>query len=626
MSARLKLYLCAALLGAPRAFASPAANGGTEANLSLGASSRGIALGGAVAASVDDASALYWNPGRLAALDRGTVMLSHAPIGFGDAAQSFAGIAYPALGIGTFGLGLLRLGTDGIDAYDVNSVAQGRIDYAETALLLGYARDVNVPGWGRLQFGATAKTLTQSLGPWSSTGAGLDLGAACELQRVPGLAVAAVLRDAMAPRVRLDHDADVAPAVLQLAGAWRVRAGQHTLFAIEGGLDHLRAVGWSTRFGAEATYRQRLQVRAGTSRQGMAFGLGVLWQRAGLDYAFLSRESAGTHPVSLQSAWGTSVQERFAARTAARDAALRAHLEVRVDQRVAGAQAAFDRGDWAAALDEWKVVAGLDPADERARRGMQAAGSKLAAEQARALAGREQSAARAAQFELGVKYYGENEYALAREVWGALAQDDPGNAEIERYLQKTNAALRAQLQAQADEARRLEAAGDWVDALAAWSRVHATDKADVDADAGLERCRTALERRQERRADPRAPAAPQATSGRTGAAPFRDAMSAYAGGDLPRAVALLREVRKLDPANREAARLLAKAERQMQPLGTEDRARVRDLYLRGMSFFTANQFDQAITEWSKILEIDPGNTSVYENIREARARVRALQP
>ena len=88
----------------------------------------------------------------------------------------------------------------------------------------------------------------------------------------------------------------------------------------------------------------------------------------------------------------------------------------------------------------------------------------------------------------------------------------------------------------------------------------------------------------------------------------------------------LHEVRKTDPANPEAERLLAKAERQMQPSGAEDRARVRDLYLRCMVSSPPISSRRAITEWSKILEIDPGNSSVYENIREARARLRALQP
>ena len=253
--------------------------------------------------------------------------------------------------------------------------------------------------------------------------------------------------------------------------------------------------------------------------------------------------------------------------------------------------------------------------------------AKLAAEQAHVLADREQSAARAAQFELGAKYYAENEYALARDVWSALAEADPANAEIQRYLQKTNAALHAQPQAQADEARRLEGAGDWVNALGAWSRVHAADAADAEAEVALSAAARRSNAGGTACGQPRPHherEKPAERRGRKHGVPGRRERvrrrrpAARRGASARRA--------QTDPANAEAARLLAKAERQMQPLGSEDRARVRDLYLRGMGFFTASQFEKAIAEWSKILEIDPGNKSVYENIREARARLRALQP
>ena len=86
------------------------ANGGTESNLGLGAGSHAIALGGANLARLGDASALYWNPAALALLERGDIALMHAPISYGDASQTFFGLAYPTLGAGSFALGYLRVG------------------------------------------------------------------------------------------------------------------------------------------------------------------------------------------------------------------------------------------------------------------------------------------------------------------------------------------------------------------------------------------------------------------------------------------------------------------------------------------------------------------------------------
>src|SRR5262249_53860286 len=158
-------------------------------------------------------------------------------------------------------------------------------------------------------------------------------------------------------------------------------------------------------------------------------------------------------------------------------------------------------------------------------------------------------------------------------------------------LVKTEAALAAQLDAQADEARRNESAGDWVNALALWSRIRATAGTSAAAEAGISRCRSALHRKTTARA---AFAARTASKTPGSSSVSQDAVAAYANGDLTRAVALLRDVAKNDPSNDAAARLLAKAERQLRPLTSEERAHVRELYLRGMSFFTANEFEKAI--------------------------------
>ncbi len=70
---------------------------------------------------------------------------------------------------------------------------------------------------------------------------------------------------------------------------------------------------------------------------------------------------------------------------------------------------------------------------------------------------------------------------------------------------------------------------------------------------------------------------------------------------------------------------MTRLERRSQPLSQADKTRIRELYLAGLGFFTSNDFERAITEWSKILVLDPGNASVAQNIDEARARIQALQ-
>jgi cytochrome c-type biogenesis protein CcmH/NrfG len=77
----------------------------------------------------------------------------------------------------------------------------------------------------------------------------------------------------------------------------------------------------------------------------------------------------------------------------------------------------------------------------------------------------------------------------------------------------------------------------------------------------------------------------------------------------------------LEGEARPGAEPLATAE----PFTTADKTRIRELYLAGLAHFTANEFELAISEWSKILALDPGNASVAENIEEARARVQTLQ-
>ena len=66
------------------------------------------------------------------------------------------------------------------------------------------------------------------------------------------------------------------------------------------------------------------------------------------------------------------------------------------------------------------------------------------------------------------------------------------------------------------------------------------------------------------------------------------------------------------------------AQRKMTPLTDKEEADIRRHYLRGMGFYSDNEYTQAILEWEKILAIDPTNESVRRNIKEARERLSQL--
>jgi len=70
---------------------------------------------------------------------------------------------------------------------------------------------------------------------------------------------------------------------------------------------------------------------------------------------------------------------------------------------------------------------------------------------------------------------------------------------------------------------------------------------------------------------------------------------------------------------------MALTKRRTTPLTDEEKAKIREFYLAGMQHFSKDEYAQAITEWEKILEIDPTNTSVQRSIDEARERIKVQE-
>jgi putative transposase len=115
--------LITGLLGPGTSFAQ-SGQGGTESNLSLGFGARAFSMGRAFTALSDDPTAVFWNPAGLEYVYQQSATFFHTSL-FEGANYDFLGYAFPTLNLGTFGVGVGRIGIGGIKQRDIFNTDQG---------------------------------------------------------------------------------------------------------------------------------------------------------------------------------------------------------------------------------------------------------------------------------------------------------------------------------------------------------------------------------------------------------------------------------------------------------------------------------------------------------------------
>jgi hypothetical protein len=152
--------------------------------LNIGVSARAQAMGGAVAASVNDVTAAYWNPAGLADVKEDLqISAMHAEWFAGIGAYDYVGVALPLADKSkTLALSFIRFGIDDIPNTLSLYESDGTINYdnivpfsaADYAFIASYAQPIGTKG---LTFGGNAKVIRRIIGPFASSwGFGLDVG------------------------------------------------------------------------------------------------------------------------------------------------------------------------------------------------------------------------------------------------------------------------------------------------------------------------------------------------------------------------------------------------------------------------------------------------------------------
>jgi hypothetical protein len=155
--------------------------------LNIGAGGRGLAMGGAQVASVNDGTSGYWNPAGLVGVkDHSQLNLMHAEYFAGIGKYDYASIAFPgANNKKTFAITGLRFAVDDIMNTLFLVEPDGSINYnniqafssADYAFLFSYAQKWKESSKKNVHFGVNAKVIHRSVGKFAKAwGFGLDAG------------------------------------------------------------------------------------------------------------------------------------------------------------------------------------------------------------------------------------------------------------------------------------------------------------------------------------------------------------------------------------------------------------------------------------------------------------------
>lgn len=172
--------------------------------LNIGAGARSLGMGGAGITTTADATAGYWNPARLAAIQNNPQLtLMHAEYFSGIGKYDFAGLALPtADGRRTLGFSLMRFGIDDIPNTLFLVEPDGRPNYnnietfssADYAFMFGMSQHLLQSDDKDIAVGGNIKVIHRNIGSFAKAwGFGFDFGFNIRSQN---WSLAAVLRDA----------------------------------------------------------------------------------------------------------------------------------------------------------------------------------------------------------------------------------------------------------------------------------------------------------------------------------------------------------------------------------------------------------------------------------------------
>jgi tetratricopeptide (TPR) repeat protein len=389
---------------------------GTEGPFALGRAYTGVA---------GDASAIYWNPGALAYLEKKEIASLYVPLAEGID-YGFLSFAYPISVHETLALGFMGLSVRGIPKTDALDNDLGETSDTQFQVLLSYSR----VWWKALGGGINAKLYRHILDTYNGTGIGADAGLFYDFAAwIPGLTAGLTLTNAVAPRITLSSQADTYPLNTRLGAAYRLgldRGGNHQVMAsLEG--EKSDFTDWRLHAGAEYLAFKLLSLRAGWDRDMLTAGAGIQHWDLRLDYALTLKNDFGNlHYVTLGWRFGPSLSEE--AMKQRRDI-LNELAQMKFKEYNRRGLDHMKQGQYEQALDEFQVALSWVESSPETTYYLEQAKAGLAREKIKQ------------SFQQGEKAYAGKHYLDALTAWREVAKQDPKYPGLQKMVASAQQAL-----------------------------------------------------------------------------------------------------------------------------------------------------------------------------------------
>lgn len=581
------LIVFSLMAGAQTAFA--AADGGQPGEfLRQEPAARGAGLGGAMAAVVDDASALIWNPAGLARLVKPEVDATHVVL-FEDTSWDFLAGAWPGKQWGSFAAGLVRQTSGNFERRSGPSDAAVGFSISQQALLAGWGKS-----FGPFDVGAALKSVKETVDTASGSGAGADAGA---IYHYDGrFSVGLLVQNLVAPTVTFASEPQRYPRELDLSPAYAWRWGDE--FGALAALDLRKVAGESLSPGGglELTYRRLAAARFGVQDKGLTTGVGLRFGNTSFDYAALLADLGVSHVMTFTQRFGQTREEleetirRGISQLTASEAGRLAKAYERRAQRE------LSDNNLADALHDLESASLLDPKDDQIHEEIRKVGAQWEAQLKR------QMVERAA--EMAAREQESGNLLASRSYWRNVLELDPENARARDALARIDGLLSAedrkrlesarQAQEQADDERLIVAATALTE-RGAWRQAVEEAKKGLDERPDSETLKKFF---------PGLQAGLQAFVAAKSAAADKLAAQGDLAGALREAEAGLHEQPENAALGKRAAAWRAELRKRASP---ENRRKAEQLYYQAVEQYLKGDFKAADALADQVMALDPGS-------------------